>query len=60
MNQEKHIYLHPTLKVISFKVEDVFLSLKSMGDTNNQPIESLNENMSGRLDYNAFVRPTQE
>ena len=60
MKQEKHTYLHPTVKVVSFKVEDGFLSQNSTSDNDNEAIESLSENESGRLDYNAFVRPTQE
>ena len=60
MKQQKQLYLHPTVKVVCFKVEDVFLSLKSTGDANNEPIESLSENETGRLTYTAFERPTQE
>lgn len=53
-------YIQPTIKVVQFKVEEGFLSITSTGDANNEPIESLSENETGRLTYTAFERPTQE
>ena len=59
MKQEKHTYLHPTVKVVSFKVEDGFQSVVNTVESESPNFETVTENTSftdnyGNHDYGDY------
>ena len=59
MKQQKNTYLHPTVKVVSFKVEDGFQSVVNTVESESPNFETVTENTSftdnyGNHDYGDY------
>lgn len=51
MKQQKQLYLHPTVKVVCFKVEEGFQSMANAVESESPNFETVTENTSFTNDY---------